>query len=207
MLTSLAAFAGAAFLVSMVPGPSTIVILRRAATDGRRYGMATVLGNECGVLVWGLATAFGLSALLLASRLAYDAIRITGAVVLVWMGVRALWQARRLHAAPAQASPAASPSLRRAFAQGLVTNLANPKAGVFAIAFLPQFVPSSAPTLPLLLALAVIWAAMDLIWYTPLVWLAGRAGGFLQRPQIRRRMERLCGTLLIGLGVRLAAQP
>ncbi|MBP5937006.1 LysE family translocator [Streptomyces acidiscabies] len=207
MLTSLAAFAGAAFLVSMVPGPSTIVILRRAATDGRRYGMATVLGNECGVLVWGLATAFGLSALLLASRLAYDAIRIAGAVVLVWMGARALWQARRLHAAPAQAPPAASPSLRRAFVQGLVTNLANPKAGVFAIAFLPQFVPSSAPALPLLLALAVIWAAMDLIWYTPLVWLAGRAGGFLQRPQIRRRMERLCGTLLIGLGVRLAAQP
>jgi threonine/homoserine/homoserine lactone efflux protein len=207
MMTSVLAFVGAAFLIAMVPGPSTVVILRRAVRNGPRTGMATVLGNECGVLLWGLAAAFGLSALLLASQVAYDVIRIAGAAVLVWMGARALWQARRA-GQPAQGSAqTAAMSLRRAYWQGLVTNFANPKAGVFAVSFLPQFVPQGAPVLPTLLAFSVIWAAVDLIWYLPLVWLSGRVGGVLQRQSVRRRMEQASGALLVGLGVRLATEP
>ncbi|MGW3725072.1 LysE family translocator [Streptomyces sp. F001] len=206
MMTSVVAFVGAAFLIAMVPGPSTVVILRRAVVNGRRTGTATVLGNECGVLLWGLAAAFGLSALLLASEVAYDVIRIVGAAVLVWMGARALWQARRA-AGPAEGpAESAAVSLRRAYWQGLVTNFANPKAGVFAVSFLPQFVPHEAPVLPTLLAFSVIWALVDLIWYLPLVWLAGRVGGVLQRQSVRRRMEQVCGTVLVGLGVRLATE-
>ncbi|WP_330461462.1 LysE family translocator [Streptomyces sp. NBC_00820] len=207
MTTSLLAFVGACFLIAMVPGPSTVVILRRAVTDGRRTGMATVLGNECGVLLWGLAAAFGLSVLLLASQLAYDLMRIAGAAVLVWMGGRALWHARRGGGLPGQ-EPGTAPrvSLPRAYRQGLVTNFANPKAGVFAVSFLPQFVPHGAPVLPTLLAFSVIWAVVDLIWYLPLVWLAGRVGGVLGRPSVRRRMEQLSGAVLVGLGIRLAGQ-
>lgn len=100
--------------------------------------MATVLGNECGVLLWGLAAAFGLSALLLASQVAYDVIRIAGAAVLVWMGARALWQARGAGQPDQGPAETAAVSLRRACWQGLVTNFANPKAGVFAVSFLPQ---------------------------------------------------------------------
>lgn len=166
--------------------------------------MATVLGNECGVLLWGLAAAFGLSALLLASQVAYDVIRIAGAAVLVWMGARALWQARRAGQPDQGPSETAPVSLRRAYWQGLLTNFANPKAGVFAVSFLPQFVPHGAPVLPTLLAFSVIWAVADLFWYLPLVWLAGRVGGVLQRQSVRRRMEQVCGVLLVGLGVRLA---
>ncbi|MFD7279820.1 LysE family translocator [Streptomyces sp. NPDC059862] len=206
MMTSVVAFVGAAFLIAMVPGPSTVVILRRAVVNGRRAGMATVLGNECGVLLWGLAAAVGLSALLLASEVAYVVIRMAGAAVLVWMGARALWQARRA-AQPAE-GPAETDavSLRRAYWQGLVTNFANPKAGVFAVSFLPQFVPQGAPVLPTLLAFSVIWALVDLIWYLPLVRLAGRVRGVLQRQSVRRRMEQVCGAVLVGLGVRLATE-
>ncbi|MGW0908659.1 LysE family translocator [Streptomyces sp. NPDC002853] len=206
MMTSVLTFVGAAFLIAMVPGPSTVVILRRAVVNGRRTGMATVLGNECGVLLWGLAAAFGLSALLLASQIAYDTIRITGAAVLVWMGARALWQARRANQPDQESAVPAAVSLRRACWQGLVTNFANPKAGVFAVSFLPQFVPHGAPVLPTLLAFSVIWAAVDLVWYLPVVWLAGRVRGVLQRPSVRRRMEQVSGALLIGLGVRLATE-
>ncbi|MBO8191494.1 LysE family translocator [Streptomyces oryzae] len=204
MLTSLAAFVGAAFLIAMVPGPSTVVILRRAVVDGRRTGMAAVLGNECGVLLWGLAAAFGLSVLLLASQFAYDVIRITGAAVLVWMGARALWRARRVAGQAGEPAQTAPVSNRRAFWQGLVTNAANPKAGVFAVSFLPQFVPDGAPVLAMLLAFSVIWVVADLIWYLPLVALAGRVGGVLRRPSVRRRMEQISGAVLVGLGVRLA---
>jgi threonine/homoserine/homoserine lactone efflux protein len=204
MLTSVAAFVGAAFLIAMVPGPSTVVILRRAVVNGRRTGMAAVLGNECGVLLWGLAAAFGLSALLVASQVAYDVIRIVGAAVLVWMGARALWQARRAGGLEAEPAEAASVSRRRAYWQGLVTNFANPKAGLFAVSFLPQFVPQGASVLPTLLALAVIWVVVDLIWYLPLIWLAGRIGGVLRRQSVRRRMEQISGAVLVGLGIRLA---
>ncbi|MBO8201662.1 LysE family translocator [Streptomyces smyrnaeus] len=208
MLTSFVAFFGAAFVIAMVPGPSTVVIVRRAVVDGRRTGMATVLGNECGVLLWGLAAAFGLSALLLASQIAYDVIRITGAAVLVWMGARALWRVRRRAPEPVGEPARTAPvSQRRALWQGLVTNFANPKAGLFAVSFLPQFVPEGAPVLPMLLAFSVIWAVVDLIWYLPLVWLAGRVSGVLRRQSVRRRMEQISGTVLVGLGVRLAVEP
>ncbi|KMS69587.1 lysine transporter LysE [Streptomyces viridochromogenes] len=196
MMTSVVAFVGAALLIAVVPGPSTVVILRRAVVNGRRTGMATVMGNECGVLLWGLAAAFGLSALLLASQVAYDVIRIAGAAVLVWMGARALWQARRASQPDQAPAEIAAVSLRRAYWQGLVTNFANPKAGVFAVSFLPQFVPHGAPVLPTLLAFSVTWAVVDLIWYLPLVWLAGRVGGVLQRQSVRRRMEQVSGALL-----------
>ncbi|HEU5026250.1 MAG TPA: LysE family translocator [Spirillospora sp.] len=207
MMSSLVAFVGAAFLIAMVPGPSTAVILRRAVMNGRVNGMATVLGNECGVLLWGLAAAFGLSALLLASRLAYDAMRITGAVVLVYMGARALWKARHKGGTDEEpAPPAAAVSHGRAFRQGLITNFANPKAGVFAVSFLPQFVPHGAPVLATLVLFSVIWALVDTIWYLPMVWLAGRARVLLQRASIRRRMEQVAGLVLLGLGIRLAAE-
>ncbi|WND16451.1 LysE family translocator [Streptomyces violaceus] len=206
MMTSVFAFVGAAFLIAMVPGPSTVVILRRAVVNGRRAGMATVLGNECGVLMWGLAAAFGLSALLLASQVAYDIIRMAGAAVLVWMGTRALWRARRAGPPDEGSGETAPVSLRRAYWQGLVTNVANPKAGVFAVSFLPQFVPQGAPVLPTLLAFSLIWAVIDLIWYLPLVWLAGRVGGVLRRQSVQHGMEQVFGALLVGLGVRLATE-
>jgi threonine/homoserine/homoserine lactone efflux protein len=206
MLTSLLAFVGAACLVAMVPGPSTAVILRRSVINGRASGVATALGNEAGVLLWGFAAAFGLSALLLASRIAYDAMRIAGAALLVWMGARALLRAR--HATTPEATgDEPTVSSWRAFRLGLLTNVANPKAGVFAVSFLPQFVPHGAPVLPALTLFSLTWAVIDLAWYLPLVWLAGRARAAFQRPAVRRRLEQLSGTVLVALGLRLALDP
>lgn len=145
--------------------------------DGRASGVATTLGNEAGVLLWGLAAAFGLSALLLASRIAYDTMRITGAVLLVGMGARALWRSR--HAAgpaPEDDTGGREMSRFRAFRTGLLTNASNPKAGVFAVSFLPQFVPPGAPVLPTLVLFSVIWALIDLAWYLPMIWLAAGRG-------------------------------
>jgi threonine/homoserine/homoserine lactone efflux protein len=207
MWESLLAFSGAAFLVAMVPGPSTVMIVRHAVTGGRRAGAVTMLGNESGVLLWGLAAAFGLSALLVASRLAYDGLRITGAVVLVWFGARALWSARRavpLAAAGDEAAPV--PGTRRMFRAGLVTNLANPKAGVFAVSFLPQFVPHGVPVPLALVVFSAVWAVIDGIWYSGVIWLAARVRRVLSRASVRRRMEQISGLVLVGVGVRIAAE-
>jgi threonine/homoserine/homoserine lactone efflux protein len=214
MLQTLIAFTGAAAVVALVPGPSTAIIVRQSVTAGRRAGVAAMLGNECGVVLWGLAAAFGLSALLLASRVAYDALRITGAVFLVTLGVRALWRTRRsggrvggrVGGVEAGAAPARAGSGWRAYRLGLLTNFANPKAGVFAVSFLPQFVPAGASVLPVLVALSLVWALIDMVWYLCLIWLAGRAGRVLGRPSVRRRLDQVSGVVLVGLGLRLAAE-
>jgi threonine/homoserine/homoserine lactone efflux protein len=211
MLESLIAFAGAAVLIALAPGPSTVVIMRQSMRSGRRAGLATVLGNETGVLVWGVAAAVGLSALLAASRLAFEGLRVAGAVVLVWFGVRALWHARRGGGAGSDAEVdagggAGPVSGWRCFRLGLVTNFANPKAGVFAVSFLPQFVPDGWPVAAVLVGFSVLWALIDLAWYTVVVWLVGAARRVLGRPVVRRRLDQVSGVVLVGLGVRLAAE-
>ena len=199
----LLAFIGASILVAMVPGVSTAVILRQTLRSGRGSGMAATLGNETGILLWGLAAAFGLSALLLASQLAYDVMRITGAVILVVMGAQALWQARKGVTA---AEIASVDGHRRAYLAGLGTCAANPKAAVFAMSFLPQFVPPGANVPLTLVTLAVVWVLVDLLWYGVLVWTVDRAKELLGRPAVKRRLEQVSGAVLIGLGVRLVVE-
>jgi threonine/homoserine/homoserine lactone efflux protein len=219
MVQTLIAFTGAAVVVALVPGPSTAIIVRQSVSSGRRAGVAAMLGNESGVVLWGLSAALGLSALLLASRIAYDTMRIAGAVFLVWMGARSLWRSRRANTEPAATSaspegtadaaeevPGLGESRWRAYRLGLLTNVANPKAGVFAVSFLPQFVPHGARVLPVLILLSLIWALIDMVWYLSLIWLAGRAGRAFARPSVRRRVERLSGFVLVALGLRLATE-
>ncbi|MFA1547103.1 LysE family translocator [Actinomadura chokoriensis] len=210
MMGSLLAFVGAAMLIAMAPGPSTVVIMRQSMLSGRRGGLATVLGNETGVLVWGVAAAVGLSALLSASRLAYEGLRVAGAVVLVWFGVRALWHARRGGGSGGAEREVVEGGSRlsgwRCYRLGLVTNFANPKAGVFAVSFLPQFVPDGWPVAWVLVGFSVLWALIDLVWYAAVVWLVGAARRLLGRPVVRRRLDQVSGVVLVGLGVRLAAE-
>lgn len=206
MSESLIAFIGAAVLIALAPGPSTVMILRQSVSS-RRAGAVTVLGNETGVLLWGLAAAFGLSALLVASRVAYDGMRLVGAGVLVYFGVRALWQVRRRPGEQvATGSVEVGGSLWRSYRLGVLTNLANPKAGVFAVSFLPQFVPDGAPVLATLVLFSVLWALIDSVWYLGIVWLVGRVREVIERPSVRRRLEQVSGVVLVGLGIRLATE-
>ncbi|NUR92752.1 MAG: LysE family translocator [Nonomuraea sp.] len=201
----LLAFIGACFLVAMAPGASTAIIMRQTLRSGRASGLATTLGNETGIFLWALAAAFGLSALVLASQLAYDVMRVAGAVVLVFLGAQSLWQARRSKKEEA-AEPAAVAGWRRSYLTGLGTCLANPKAAVFAMSFLPQFVPAG-QNIPLtLVLLAVIWVTVDTVWYSVVVWAVARIKAFLSRPVVRRRLEQISGVVLIGLGVRLVME-
>lgn len=201
VLSNLALFLGACLVVAMVPGPSTAVILRQAVRDGRRAAFAATLGNETGVLLWGAAAAFGLTALIAASELAYDTLRVVGVIVLLYLGAQALLTARQ---EPGAVERQPRRTAWRSYRAGVATIVANPKAAVFAMSFLPQFVPDGAPMLPPLLALAGLWAVVDLVWYAGLIWLVSWAKAGLARPGVRRRLEQVSGVVLIGLGVRLA---
>ncbi|WP_419996889.1 LysE family translocator [Streptomyces boninensis] len=204
MVTSLLAFLGACTLIAATPGPSTVLIIRQSL-QSRRAGMAAVLGNETGVFLWGVIAACGLTALLAASEVAYDVMRYVGAAVLLWFGVQALRSARRGGAEGFAEEGATEPSPRRAYRTALLVNLANPKVGVFAMSFLPQFVPHGAPHLATTVALAAIWAAYEVAYYAVYVWGVQRLKSVLARAGVRKRLEQVCGTVLIALGLRLAA--
>ncbi|WP_432586378.1 LysE family translocator [Streptomyces sp. HD1123-B1] len=214
MPSTFLAFLGACTLIAASPGPSTVLIIRQSLVS-KRAGLMTVLGNETGIFIWGLVAAFGLTGLLAASELAYNVMRITGAVVLVGFGVQTLRSARRAKReggdeAADEAAAAPAPLGRgsgwRSYRAGLVMNLANPKAAVFALSFLPQFVPSGAPQLPTMVALAAVWAVYEIGYYSVYVWCVSRLKGLLSRAAVRRRMEQVSGGVLVALGVRMAVE-
>ena len=210
-LTNLLAFLGAAILLAMTPGPSTLVVLRQTLRNGRRMAFATTLGNATGLMTWAVAAAFGLTALVAASQVAYDITRILGAVVLAALGIQSLLRARRdrgnefaKEAAGEAAVKAASPNGWQAYRTGIVTNLTNPKAAVFIVSFLPQFVPAHAPVFITILLLAALHGVISISWYTILAWMISRARHAFVRSSVRRRLEQISGLVLIGFGVRLA---
>ncbi|NGO44563.1 LysE family translocator [Streptomyces ureilyticus] len=206
MLSTLLAFLGACLLIAASPGPSTVLIIKQSIRS-RRSGFLTVLGNETGVFVWGICAAFGLTALLAASEVAYDVMRIVGAVILVVFGVQALWQARHVKgAADADGEEAAEQSGWSSYRGGLLLNLANPKAAIFAMSFLPQFVPEGAPHLPTMVGLAALWAVFEVGYYGLYVWFVGRMKTVLSRAGVRRRLEQVSGGVLLLLGARLALE-
>jgi len=157
-----------------------------------------------------VAASAGLSALLAASAVAYDVIRIVGAIVLIALGAQALLRSRReqqnavLDAAVSPTPPMAGRGGWSAYRAGLVTNLANPKAGVFAISFLPQFIPHGYPVLPTGLLLAAVWVVCDGTWYLTLTAIVHGARRTFSRGVVRQRLEALSGVALVGFGVRLA---
>ena len=212
MIAALPAFALASTLLILAPGPDSLLVLRNTLRHGRRGGWITATGTMSGLLAWAVAAAFGLSALLQVSHLGYDALRPAGACYLLWLGVSSLWASRGAHAGPPDepagpAGPAPEPAgWRRVYLNGLLSNLLNPKIGVFFIAFLPGFIPAGAPAPLFPLALGLWFIAETGAWLATLAWMAARGAGWLRRSTVRRWAERLTGVALIGFGLRLAAQ-
>jgi threonine/homoserine/homoserine lactone efflux protein len=206
---SLPAFAVAVLLISASPGPAMALILRRTALHGMRTAVPLVLGLELGLYLWALAAAAGFAALVAASEAAYWALKVVGAGVLIYLGVRAwraAWLARRAGTDP-EAEPVEDrgPGAVRAFLEGLVVQLANPKAAVFMLAFYPQFVPATEPLFRTTAVLALLQIGIELCFYLTLAAFVARAGAWFRRSVVRRRLEAVSGAVLVGLGLRVAA--
>src|SRR5262245_42731491 len=177
------------------------MVIRSALRGGRREALMTTLGNSVGILFWGVTSAIGVSALVAASEAAFLVLKVGGAIVLVWMGVSSLRRGPRL-----EAFERAEPSAARGFRDGLVTCLANVKAAIFFVALFPQFVPSGAPMLPTALAMCLVIVAFDLIWYSTIALAVTRVRRAFVESRWPRRIERVTGGVLVGLGLRLALE-
>ncbi|HEX6444631.1 MAG TPA: LysE family translocator [Streptosporangiales bacterium] len=220
-MTALLPFLGLCLLITVTPGLDTAVVLRSTLRAGPRAGLRTALGCALGLFVHATAVALGLAELLLRSETAFEAVKLAGAVLLVLLGGRSLWSAWRsrrrdvlpepsVPLEPAEAGDAAGPSARRAtpFLQGLLTNLTNPKATLFFVASLPQFVPADRPgqAVPIALGLAAIAVLFSLAGLGVVAFAAGRVRHLLRSPRVRRIQDVLLGTTLVALGVRVATE-
>ena len=185
-----------AVVVTITPGPGTAMVVRSALRSGWRAGVLTVAGNSIGVVAWGLLSVLGISALVAASEVAFLALKLVGAGVLIWLGVQSLRGAGE----PVEAPGASG----RPFRDGLVTSLANPKLAVFFVALFPQFLDGGAAVLPTTLLMAAMIVTLDFAWYTSLAVMVSRAKEGFMRTRVARWTERITGSVLIALGARVA---
>jgi threonine/homoserine/homoserine lactone efflux protein len=202
------AFLGIATLLALAPGPDTALVTRNALVGGRSAGMFTILGIGSGLVVWTVAASVGIAALLRASEPAFVAVKVVGSAYLVFLGVQALWGAFR-GLGPRARLP--SPGTKRipsrlAFRQGAVCNLGNPKIAIFFTSFLPQFARGDHPSFAALLLLALAFSAIGLAWLSVYNVVLAKAGDFLRRPTVRRVVEGLTGTALVGFGITVAVE-
>jgi threonine/homoserine/homoserine lactone efflux protein len=200
--TSLAAFVAAASLLTIAPGLDTALVLRTAATRGARPAALAGLGIATGCFAWAVLVALGLGALLAASQLAYTALRWIGAAYLVWTGYKMLQNPRRSFLPPETGTG----DHGVAFTTGLLTNLLNPKVGVFYVSFLPQFVPEGVAVAPYILLLGAIHAALGLVWFASLILATRPLAGWLRRPRVVQTCDRLTGGMFVAFGVGLVLQ-
>ena len=198
--TALIAYVAAAALLTITPGLDTAMVLRTAAVEGPRRAVLAALGIVCGCLAWGAAVALGLGVLLAASSLAYTVLKWAGAAYLAWLGIRLILKPRSaFDLAKAGAARSGNWWLR-----GFLTNLLNPKVGVFYVSFLPQFVPAHVAAGPFIFLLAAIHSVLGVLWFAALIAATSPLKRWLQRATVVRWLDRVTGLVFLGFGLRLA---
>jgi threonine/homoserine/homoserine lactone efflux protein len=198
--TALIAFVAAASLLTITPGLDTAIVLRTAALEGPRRAAMAALGVVCGCLAWGAGVALGLGVLLAASSLAYTVLKWAGAAYLAWLGVKLMLRPRSQFDLAAGAAPNSGGWWRR----GFLTNLLNPKVGVFYVSFLPQFVPPHVAAGPLIFLLAAIHGVLGALWFAALIAATSPLKRWLQHGAVVRWLDRVTGAVFVGFGLRLA---
>lgn len=202
-------FIGVAALVIVVPGPDTAVVTKNILMYGRRTALGTSLGVSAGLAVWTLAAALGVASLVRASEVAFTTLKLVGALYLIWLGLQALRAAGRGYDGDSDATAASARKElgpRGGFRQGFLSDLANPKIGVFFTSLLPQFVDPGQPVLLPFLALGAVFVLMTVVWLSAYCLVAARAADTLLRPRVRAVMDRITGVVLIAIGLRLATE-
>ena len=205
MLASLLAFTAAAALLTVTPGLDTALVLRTAAVEGPRRAFWAAIGIGTGCLAWGLIAAAGLGIVLLASEVAYRMLQIAGAIYLTYLGGKLLMVRRPIAVGPGEATASGGTALAW-FSRGLLTNLLNPKVGLFYVTFMPQFIPADANVFLFGALLALIHDVQGILWFIFLIAATRPLAGWLRRPAVTLWLDRATGGLFLAFGARLALE-
>ena len=206
---SVIAFTLTALVLTLTPGNDTILVLRNSLSGQRSTGIATVLGICSGLIVHGAFASLGISVILTQSATLFQTVKLVGAGYLIFLGGQTIWMAwknrSKLHDTSAGDGTQISKGITRSFGEGLLTNVLNPKVALFYLSFLPQFISASDPFFKPLL-LAGIHIVQGIIWLSIIVLMIERFRKVLASPKAKSVMEAICGTMLVGLGLRLAVK-
>ncbi len=202
-LTTIASFTVVAALLTISPGADTLLVLTHGVRAGRRTALACAVGVNAGLVCWAVLSVAGLTALLATVPGAYRCLQLGGAVYLVGLGVSGLLRHRVTELSATRAEPTAGRQPIHAFRRGVVTNLLNPKVGIFYVSLLPQFAPADQRGPGLLLVLASIHLALSALWLGGVARASARAARSLSGTT-SRRLERFGALALVGAGVAVA---
>ena len=196
------AFALTALLLAVVPGQGVAMILRQSLVGGKRAAIYSVLGNSSGLVIWGAASAIGLSAIFAKSHLAFNILKYAGVVFLIFLSLQTLTELRKEYGKFDYES-GAKVQFGPAYRLGLITNLTNVKAAVFAVAFIPQFVPKNFNLGWGIFLLSIVQALTSSSWYSSLILAVDKAAVFLAKPKVRKSLTGIsaAGILLLALGL------
>lgn len=202
ILQALLAFTVAAGLLTLTPGLDTALILRTAAVEGPKRAVLAMVGILAGCFVWGGLVAVGLGAVLQASAVAFNSLKWAGAAYLVWLGIGLILRPRdRFEVADAPAMKGGDTAWMR---RGFLSNVLNPKMGVFYVSFLPQFLPSGVPAAPFMLLLTTIHVLLGVVWLGLLIAATQPIARILRRAAVVRWLDRATGGVFVAFGLRLA---
>lgn len=197
---------GLMVLLTIAPGPDMALVTSTSLLHGRRAAWRTSLGISSGTLIWASLAGIGVAAVLAASSEAFTVVRIAGATYLVYLGLRALADAFRGERGTTLDATSTGQAIRP-YRRGLATNLLNPKVGLFYTTLVPQLVDPGDPIALVSIAVGVAHATIGLIWLVGLAAAVDRIGDVLRRPRVRRALGGATAAILIGFGVRVAADP
>jgi RhtB (resistance to homoserine/threonine) family protein len=204
-----AAWIAVAVVLIVTPGPDTALIIRNALRSGASSAARSALGVAAGSTVWAAASVLGVAVLLESSDLAFTVLKYAGAAYLVYLGLRSLIGSFRdgVEACASKLSSQQEPRAESsAFWQGVLNNLLNPKAGAIFVSVMPQFIEAHDSLIRLLL-MVVCYDAIVIAWLCAYGYVVNRAGRSRLGDRLRKGLERATGTVMIGLGVRLAFEP
>lgn len=205
LLKVIPAFAFTAFLLAVVPGQGVAMVLRQSLVGGKRAALYSVMGNSAGLIIWGAMSAVGLSAIFAKSHTAFAILKFAGVAFLVGLAIQTLFELRK-ESGKFEVTGTAKVNFLPAFRLGLLTNLTNVKAAVFAVAFIPQFVPKSFSLGWGIFILACVQASVSSAWYSSLISAVDKASVFLARPRVRRALTGVSavGILFLAVGLLLS---
>lgn len=197
---SLLTFSFAALLLTLTPGLDTALILRTSTAEGGKKAFQAALGIDTGCFIWGALVAFGLGAVLATSALLYDMLKWCGAGYLGWLGFQLLLKPRHTVAEPASENERGG----NGFVRGLLSNVLNPKMGVFYVSFLPQFIPTGHSPILWTFILVTIHVLIGTLWSLTLIMVTRYASRILRNPRFIKSMDRVTGGLFMLFALRLA---
>lgn len=201
------AFALTVLIIVAVPGQGVAMVLRQSILSGKQAAYFSVLGNTTGLIIWGILSSIGLSAIFQASPTAFNILKWAGVLYLTYLSIQTLFQLRNQAGKFEYESGERAKSFGPAFRIGITTNLTNVKAAVFSVGLVPQFVPGTFNLGWGIFILTCIWAVISMSWYTLMITVVDRSAKWIQRPKVRRALTAFSaiGIAVLAIGLALTS--